>query len=58
MTILKNRFIGINQIQESLDVFDTTLQHDGEEVIWQCLQACLLQTFLCIGSHSFVRRPC
>lgn len=33
MTILKNRFMGINRIQESLDVFDTTLQHDGEEVI-------------------------
>lgn len=33
MKILKNSFIGINRIQESLDVFDTTMQCDGEEVI-------------------------
>lgn len=33
MKILKNSFIGTNQIREPLNVFETTLQCDGEEVI-------------------------
>lgn len=33
MKILKNNFMRTYQIQESLDVFETTLQCDGEEVI-------------------------
>lgn len=33
LKILKNSFIGTNRIRQFLDVFETTLQPDGEEVI-------------------------